>query len=121
MRNNIEQARGANMRIDQGWFLASANIVPPDNYVLDPASPPFLILNPAGAVGILMPVSTEARKGLTFLMVNVSASTITLKTSAGAGFATAIVLLAGESTLVFCTGDATANLGWRAIGTTTSA
>lgn len=104
-----------------GNRLQAVELVPADNFALPVDSPPLVILNPAGAVDVLMPASTEAIKGLFFLISNVSANAITLKTSADAAFTTAIVLAAGESTIVFCTGSATAALGWRALATASSA
>lgn len=95
--------------------------VPADNHVLDPDSPFFLILEPAGAIDVLMPAVSELTRGLMFLIHNNSASAITLKTSGDAAFTTAIVLAANETTLVVCTGHATAALGWVAIGTASSA
>lgn len=86
-----------------------------DNMALDPESPPLIFLNPAGAVDLLMPASTVARKGLTFIICNLSASVITLKTSGDVAFATTIALAAGVATIVVCTGNTTANLGWRAL------
>jgi hypothetical protein len=51
---------------------------------------------------------------------NVSANAITLKTNLDAAFTTAIVLAAGETTQVICTGEATV-LGWRGMATASSA
>jgi hypothetical protein len=118
---NLHGQRAWDVFIGPQWKLQSVEWVPADNAVLDPNSPPMVIVNPAGAIDILMPASTEARKGLMFLIVNASANAVTLKTSADAAFTTAIVLAANESTLVFCTGSATAALGWRALGTASSA
>lgn len=98
-----------------GLKLAYLEQVNADNMALDPESPPLLFLNPAGAVDLLMPASTAARKGLTFIIVNLSGNVITLKTSGDAAFATAIALAAGVATIVVCTGSSTANLGWRAL------
>lgn len=95
-------------------------LVPADNFALPVDSPPLVILNPAGAVDVLMPAATELIKGLFFIISNISANTITLKTSADAAFTTAISIAAGETTLVFCTGSATAALGWRGMATAAS-
>jgi hypothetical protein len=119
-RANQEDNRFVNPYIEKGLRLAVQEWVPADNAVIDVNMPPLLIMNPAGAIDILMPVSNAANKGLTFFMSNPSANAITLKTSGDAAFTTAIVLAAGESAWVFCTGSATAALGWRAIGTTAS-
>lgn len=120
-RVNTEGNRSADALIERGWKLASQVWVPADNAVIDANMPPLLIMAPAGAIDILMPPSNAANKGLMFLLVNNSANAITLKTSGDAAFATAIVLAANETTLVVCTGHATANLGWAAIGTASSA
>lgn len=120
-RSNGEDQKFYNPRIESGWKLGSMEWVPVDNEVFDADSPPLVFLNPAGAVDVLMPAVTPDMKGLTFLFSNVSGNAVTLKTSADAAFATAIVLAAGESALVFCTGSGTANLGWRACATASSA
>ena len=107
--------------IKRGFRLGSMTYVPADNFALPADAPPYVELNPAGAVDILMPESTEARKGLAFLIANISGSTITLKTNGDAAFTTAIALLTTEVTWVVCTGNTTQALGWRAVGTATSA
>lgn len=96
-----------------------ATIVPADNFALPIDSPPLILLDPAGAVDVLMPAAA-GNQGKFFILSNISASAITLKSSGDAAFTTAIVLAAGESTLVFCTGSATAALGWRALATAAS-
>lgn len=93
--------------------------IPADNWALPIDSPPLVILNPAGAVDVLLPPAAN-NQGRFFIISNVSASAITLKTSGDAAFTTAIVLAAGESTLIFCTGSATAALGWRGLATAAS-
>lgn len=120
MRSNLDGQYQYFPFIMKGWRLNSALIVPADNYVLDIDAPPYLQLNPAGAVDILMPTSSAARQGVMFLMSNISASTITLKTDGDAAFTTAIVLATLENTLVFCTGSATQAIGWRALATALS-
>jgi len=120
-RVNLEGDRIADFLIERGFKFGSQSWVPANNAVIDPSMPPLLIVNPAGAVNLLMPPSNAANKGLAFIICNASGSTVTLQTSAGAGFTTAIVLLTIECTMVVCTGDATAGLGWRALGTASSA
>ena len=120
-RVNIEGARIADLFVERGFRLNSLDWVPANGEAVGDSAPPFLILNPAGAINLLMPASTALRKGLVFFIANPSGSTVTLQTSGGAGFATAIVLLTIECTIAFCTGHATANLGWRAVGTASSA
>lgn len=114
-RINLEGYRAADLLIERGQRVHVQEWVPANNAVIDPNMPPYLIMAPAGAVNILMPAATQATKGLWFLMTNNSANVITLQTSAGAGFTTAITLAAQQTRLVICTGNATAALGWRAI------
>jgi hypothetical protein len=106
--------------IKQGLKLSSMLWAPADNEVLDVDSPPLLLMNPAGAVDILLPTSNAANAGLTFVVFNVSASTITFKTDGDAAFTTAIALATLEGTILFCTGHATQALGWRALATALS-
>ena len=120
MRVNIEDAKLYGCRLESGVRYGVASLVPADNHVLDPDSPFVLFLNPAGAVDILMPESNAANKGLSFILSNVSANAITLKTNLDAAFTTAIVLAGGETTQVICTGEATV-LGWRGMATAASA
>lgn len=120
-RINLEHSKLWDCFVECGWKLRAMELVPADNFVLDPDSPPLLILAPAGAIDVLMPTSSQTTKGLMFLICNNSANAITLKTDGDAAFTTAIVLAANETTLVVCTGSATQALGWRAIGTASSA
>lgn len=120
-RMNHENSRIDFPFIGAGLRLGSLECVPADNFVIEDDMPPYLIFAPAGAIDVLLPESTAARKGLCFLVSNNSANAITFKTSADAAFTTAIVLAANETTLLVCTGHATAALGWRAIGTASSA
>lgn len=99
--------------IEKGFRLRAADIIPADNYVLTVNHPPLLFMTPAGAVDILMPTSSPAIKGLTFIINNVSANTITLKTDGDAAFTTAIVIATTETAWVHCTGSTTQVLGWR--------
>jgi hypothetical protein len=121
MRANIEDNKQYGIRIESGLVLGSMEWAPADNEALDPDSPPLLIMNPAGAVDVLLPDATTVPKGLAFLVFNKSASTITFKTSGDAAFTTAIVLLTMESAWIVNMGDSTAALGWRATATATSA
>lgn len=118
---NLEFNRLFKPMIESGWRAKAKVWTPADNDVISADDPPLLIASPAGAIDLLMPVSNDANQGLMFLICNNSANAITLKTSADAAFTTAIVLAANETTLVVCTGNATAALGWRAIGTASSA
>ena len=118
---NLEFGRLDKTVVERGWKLKSKVWIPINNEVISPDDPPLLIVTPAGAVNLLMPVSNADNAGLMFFMCNASGSTVTLQSSGGAGFTTAIVLLTIECTLVVCTGNATAALGWRAVGTASSA
>lgn len=118
-RINLEGMKLADFVIERGYKMATQEWVPADNEVISVNMPPLLIMAPAGNIDILMPAAA-GNKGLTFHMTNNSANTITLKTSADAAFTTAIVLAAQESAIVWCSGSATAALGWRSIGTAAS-
>lgn len=120
-RNRLDDPRMWNPRIVRGLRLEKVSIVPADNYVFDINFPPYVELNPAGAIDVLMPAGDPANTGICFLFSNISANTITLKSSGDVAFTTAIALLTIENTLVFCTGSATAALSWRALGTASSA
>lgn len=113
-RINMEGMRLRDARIGPGNIMSSQQLVPADNFVVDPNSEPFLFMNPAGAIDILMPTSSLARKGLWFVIVNLSANIITLKTDGDAAFTTAITVGATAAGRVVCTGDTTQALGWRA-------
>jgi len=114
MRSLLENNPIFDPIFEKGFRFRSADIVPADNYVLTANHPPLLFLTPAGAIDILMPTSSAAIKGLFFIMNNISASTITLKTDGDAAFTTAIVIATTETGVVFCTGSTTQALGWRA-------
>jgi hypothetical protein len=120
MRNNSEDTKNYGFTVEAGFRLRKMYWIPADNDPLDIDSPPYIELDPAGNVDVLMPAITAVDAGITFLMSNISANTVTLKTSADAAFTTAIVLAAGESALVFCTGSSTAALGWRGCATAAS-
>lgn len=121
MRVNLDDVIVRGFTLESGLKLKSAVIAAVDQQQLDLNMPPLLFLNPAGAVSVRMPASTVANAGSMFYLVNVSAAAVTVVNSAGTGFTTAIVLAAGESTIVVSTGSPNALLGWRALGTATSA
>lgn len=120
MRTQLENNDLFDPIFKKGLKLGIMTYVPADNFALPADAPPLVVLNPAGAVDILMPTSSADRAGLTFLISNPSANVITLKTDGDAAFTTAIVLAAGESTIVFCTGSTTQALGWRGLATAAS-
>lgn len=119
----MEDTKARGLRIGQGALFENFQIVDADNMPLDPNSPPLVMLNPAGAVDLLMPTSSAALTGRFFVMVNLTANAITLKTDGDAAFTAAIVIASGQMALVVCTGSTTQALGWRAMvaaGTQTS-
>lgn len=116
-RINLEDQRARGQRQDAGWAFGTVDFVPITAAVVDPNSPPMLIVNPAGAINMRLPPSSgvgAAKKGQVFIFVNRSGNVVTLQTSAGAGFTTAITVAANASTRVVCTGDTTAGTGWLA-------
>lgn len=113
-RVNLEGLRARDIRHGPGFQFQSMTFIDADNAVLDPNAPTMVFLNPAGAVDLLMPTSTVARKGLIFIFVNLSGNVVTLKTDADAAFTTAITVAATASQRVVCTGDTSQVLGWRA-------
>lgn len=114
MRANLEDNRAKYLRVDN-LILGNADFAPATGYQLTPDSPSTLFVNPAGAVNVRLPPSSgvgAAKKGQTFIFVNRSGNVVTLQTSAGAGFTTAITVAANAATRVICTGDSTAATGW---------
>jgi hypothetical protein len=120
MRQNLFDSELTDTIFRKGSALKKVSLVPADNFALPADAPPYVELNPAGAVDVLMPTSNADREGLFFLISNISAYTITLKTDGDNAFTTAISLATMESTIVFCTGSATQALGWRALATAAS-
>ena len=120
-RVNLEDNKAYGLRLCNQVRGEIMRVVPADNFVLDPDAPFYIIMDPAGAVDILMPASDSTTEGLMFLISNASANAITFKTSGDAAFTSAIVLAGQETSLLVCTGHATAALGWRAIGTALAA
>lgn len=119
-RQNLSDNKLYDPRIQRGWRLEKQVWIPADNAVFDINFNSYIELDPAGAVDILMPESTAARAGICFLLSNISANTVTLKTNGDAAFTTAISIATLENTLVFCTGSATQAIGWRALATALS-
>lgn len=119
-RNRFDDPRMWNPRIVRGFRLEKLVLVPADNHVWDINYPPYVELDPAGAVDILLPAGAAANAGICFLVSNISASTVTMKSSGDAAFTTAIALATLENTIIFCTGSTTAAISWRAIGTALS-
>lgn len=112
-RLNMEGDRLANFVLERGLQLQPQEWVPASGDAIDINMPPFLLMNPAGAVNIKMPTSNPLRKGIMFLVVNESGSTITFQTDGGAGFTTAITVATTKAAILICTGSATQALGWR--------
>lgn len=122
-RLNMEDVRLRRCRVGVGRIHECLSYIPADNWALPADAPPVVMLTPAGAVDVLMPTSNQARQGLRFTIINLSANTITLKTDGDAAFTSAIAIVAGQMAEVICTGSATQALGWRAMtaaGTQTS-
>lgn len=119
-RQRFDDPRLWNPRVVRGFRLEKVSLIPADNAVFDINWPPYVELNPAGAVDILMPAGAVANAGICFLISNPSASTITFKTDGDAAFTTAIILLTLENGFVFCTGSLTAALSWRGLATAVS-
>ena len=120
MRSNLDDNKLYSPTIMKGLKLNSMTIVAADNFVVTEDMPPLLFLDNAGAIDVLLPAATEARKGLTFMIFNISGNTITVKSSGDAGFTTAISLATLEGTIVVCTGSSTAAIGWRGLATALS-
>jgi len=111
-RVNLEGLRTRDIRHGPGFQYQSETMVPVTGFVVDPNSPPVMMMNPAGAISVRLPTSTPARTGLMFIFVNLSGNVITLQTDGGAGFTTAVTVAANGATRVICTGNATQALGW---------
>src|SRR5437867_971578 len=111
-RINLEDALIRGLRIGPEMRFRSEQFVPATGFVVDPLSPPLLMMNPAGAINVRLPTSTVLRTGLIFIFVNLSGNVITLQTDGGAGFTTAITVAANGATRVVCTGNTTQALGW---------
>lgn len=120
MRQRTDNTRQWYSQFATNLQLEKLTLVPADNHVFSLNYPPYVEMNPAGAVDILLPNVTAQDAGKMWLVSNISASTITFKTAADAAFTTAIVLATLENTIIFATGSTTAALGWRAIGTALS-
>lgn len=118
-RINLEDNRAWRLKVDGGFKFSCGNLVPATGYVLDgtPATlpiniTPLIFMNPAGAVNVKLPASSDIRRGTALIFCNLSGNVVTFQTDGGAAFATAITLAANGATRVVCTGSSTANLGW---------
>lgn len=120
MRQRTDDTRQWYSRFATCIQLEKMAWIPVDNDVFNLAFPPYVEMNPAGAVDVLLPAVTAKDAGKCWLVSNISANTITFKTAGDAAFTTAIVLATLENTLLFATGSTTAALGWRALGTALS-
>ncbi len=116
-RVNSEDARIQDEFLVSGWKMARLETIPANGFVISKDMPPILDLTPAGAINVLMPASNAQTYGLCFLIKNTGAGgIITLQTSGGAAFATAITIPVSNGwVLVQCTGSPTANLGWKLV------
>jgi hypothetical protein len=113
-RQNLDGQRQSNQLVGPGFQFQNETFINANGVAVDPNSPPMIFLNPAGAVNLLLPTSTLARKGLAFIFINLSGNIVTLQTDGGAGFTTAVTVPATGATRVVCTGDSSQVLGWRA-------
>ena len=120
MRTNQSDSKVYDPRFQRGFRLEKMVWIPADNAVFDINFAPYVELNPAGAVDVLMPESTLARAGIMFFLSNISANTVTLKTNGDAAFTTAIALATLENAWVICTGSTTQAIGWRGSATALS-
>jgi hypothetical protein len=118
MRANLEDNRARGLRIDSGWTLGSVTGVLTANQQLSIDHPTMTILAATQtAQNVRLPPASgvgAADVGAVLIFVNLSGAIVTLQTSGGAGFATAITVPANGSARVVCTGNATPNLGWLA-------
>lgn len=120
MRSQLENNRILDPLFERGVQLVKMTWVPADNAVFDINFPPYVELNPAGAVDVLLPAGAAGNAGKMWLLSNISASTVTFKTVADNAFTTAIVLATLENTILFCTGSTTEAIAWRALATALS-
>ena len=114
-RINLDDNRAYGLTLGPKLKFANEQATQTTGQVVDVGSPPMIFLNPGGAINLLLPPSSgvgAATKGQVFVFVNLSGSIVTLQTSGGAAFATAVTVAANGATRVVCTGSATANLGW---------
>lgn len=118
-RINLEDNRLWRAKIDGGLKFTAATLVPATGYVLDGTDaskplniPAMFFMNPAGAVNVRLPTSSQIRIGTVIIFVNLSGNIVTFQTDGGAAFTTAMTLAANAATRVVCTGNATQALGW---------
>ena len=114
-RINLDDNRAYGLTLGPKLKYANEQAVQTTGQSIDVGSPPVIFTNPGGAINLLLPPSSgagAAAKGQVFIFVNLSGSVVTLQTSGGAAFATAITVAANGATRVICTGSTTANLGW---------
>lgn len=116
-RVNENDARAQSTFLIAGWKMGRMETIPANGFVIAKDMPPIIDFTPAGAINVLMPASTDETRGLCFLIKNTGAGgIITLQTSGGAAFATAITIPVSNGwVLVQCTGSTTANLGWKLV------
>lgn len=114
-RMNLDDNRAYGLTLGPKLKYGNEQAVQTTGQAIDVGSPPMIFLNPAGAINMLLPPSSgagAAAKGQVFILVNLSGNVVTLQTSGGAAFATAVTVAANGATRVVCTGSTTANLGW---------
>jgi len=118
-RINLEDNRAWRLKVDGGFKFSTGTLVPATGYVLDgtPSTlpiniTPLIFMNPAGAVNVRLPTSSDIRRGTALIFVNLSGNVVTFQTDGGAAFTTALTLAANGATRVVCTGNTTQALGW---------
>jgi hypothetical protein len=114
-RINLDDNRTYGMTLGPKTKFANEQAIQTTGQVIDVGSPPVIFLTPAGAINLLLPPSSgvgAAAKGQVFIFVNLSGNVVTLQTSAGGAFTTAVTVAANGATRVICTGSAVAGLGW---------
>jgi hypothetical protein len=116
-RINLDDNRTWGLQLGPRTVLQTEQGVQITADVVSADSPPAIFLNPAGAINMRLPPANPAtagaaRKGQIFVFVNLSANVVTLQTTAGAGFTTAVTVAANAATRVICTGNTSEVLGW---------
>jgi hypothetical protein len=111
-RMNIEDPKARGFRGGGGFLFEGMDFVPVGSYTITDKHPPYIRLAPAGAVNVLMPTSTPAKKGMIFIVKNAGAGALTFQTDGGAGFTVALTAATTVLVRLICTGSTTQAAGW---------
>jgi hypothetical protein len=116
-RINLDDNRTWGLRLGPKTVFDNAQGVQVTADVVSADGPPVIFLAPAGAINMRLPPSDPAtagcaRRGQIFIFVNTGGNIVTLQSSGGVGFTTAVTVAANAATRVICTGSTTAALGW---------